>query len=299
MNSRFCSPSYITNLRAAQAGACILRQENTVHLSALLDRISPSQLWNDDTSQAIVLASLVNFESVKDGLVLGVNLEPSSSGFPAYFKNSSIKFKALQVDTDITRLAEVEGSKVSAIISRIPTPPSCSPGGEELASKQSLLLACKMALQHLSREGSLILRIHQTLTRFTVGMLFILHHCFREIAVVKPITMPLHTSDRYLICKNFCGCEDNVLLFLKSVCQQYSCLKASRDVLEIVPVHHLYDEPFYHFFKKQNEQLSHLQLQSIVHLEQLHQHPSSIPAAEHVSKLKEEVVKHIQANYVP
>ena len=296
-NSRFCTPAYIGMLAEARSRACVLQKDNSTFLEEILEKTSPSHLvclGKNTSGVAAVLDKLVQLVDTKPGLVIGVNLDQKCNNFSGYFQKSGLEFRSVQC----SMLSKDDGTgmtdqKVGAIIaSALPTE-NCSLGDEELVSRHSLLCVCQMALQQLSMKGTFVCHMYETLSRFTAGILYILHHCFENITIIKPVTSPLHHPERFLVCKGFCGCEDQVRSFLEATFNELTNSDPSCELLEIVPVEFLYEEAFYWFLKRNNEQLAHLQVQSIVRLEHFYQYPEVLPPEEDLIKLKEEI-----ANYV-
>ena len=63
------------------------------------------------------------------------------------------------------------------------------------------------ALRVTKRGGSLVCQLADTLTRFSVGMVFLLHQAFGRLAFVKPSALPATSSARLVLCMGYCGPE--------------------------------------------------------------------------------------------
>ena len=166
-------------------------------------------------------------------------------------------------------------------------------GSEELRTKQELLKQLVAALKLLRAGGTFVCQVFDVLTRFTAGLVFILHHVFEKIAIVKPFVSRLWHPERFLICKGFQGSKEHILRFLELLSSRIIEVSTKsggdEDVLDVVPMKHLYEQTFYTFLKRSNEQLAHLQLQSIIRLESLFKHPDCSPSEEDIQKLQQEV----------
>ena len=72
---------------------------------------------------------------------------------------------------------------------------------KETASKQLHFCCCLMALALLRTHGTLVLKLFDTLTPFTVGLIYIMYRCFHRICLIKPNMSRPTNSERYLICQ--------------------------------------------------------------------------------------------------
>lgn len=73
---------------------------------------------------------------------------------------------------------------------------------KEIISKRLHLACCAYALAVLQPGGNFILKIFDAFTPFTVGLIYIMHMCFRRICIIKPHSSRPANSERYLICSD-------------------------------------------------------------------------------------------------
>ncbi len=67
---------------------------------------------------------------------------------------------------------------------------------QEYLSRRLVLCEVALALATLRRGGALVLKLFDAFLPLTGDLLFILHRCFRRIALVKPITSRPANSER-------------------------------------------------------------------------------------------------------
>lgn len=56
--------------------------------------------------------------------------------------------------------------------------------------------------------GTFIVKLFDSFTLFTNGLIFLLYKCFKRIAIHKPASSPTCTSERFLICEEKVDNED-------------------------------------------------------------------------------------------
>ncbi|XP_035685399.1 cap-specific mRNA (nucleoside-2'-O-)-methyltransferase 2-like [Branchiostoma floridae] len=139
-------------------------------------------------------------------------------------------------------------------------------GQEENLTKDNFLLLCLLALKSLPAGGVLVCCVHTVLTRFTAGLVYILHSVFNKVSL-----SPLQTDSRpsqLLVCAGYRGYEPTLLEVLQEVRQTLCELQGDRDVLEVVPMQQLLgDGRFQHFLKAANEAVLYRSLATVVRWE--------------------------------
>lgn len=300
LNSRFCTPIYISKLQEAHQQAAILREENADNLRALLDKVNPSNIVKMSSGGEAELRNLDNlvfFSEMAKGENYGIvlNLVNGLDFLVQYLQEKNARFHSIQLHNG-TPLETVndeticKSQRVNIVFANLSHT-------DELSSKREIVYLCIVALRLLGSGGTFVLNIHQTLTRFSVGILFIMHQMFDKVAMVKPVMSHLFRSQRFLVCKGFLSDVQHYVTYLAQVFDQLSNLeqeKSAFDVVEIVPMHFLYSEQFYSFVKRTNEQLAHLQLKEIVQLENLFLNPDQLPSSEEISNLEKEVTAYLK-----
>lgn len=75
------------------------------------------------------------------------------------------------------------------------------------AYRRALLWEVATALGCLAHGGCVVLRLGACLTMFTAGVVYLLHRCFTQVAVVKPFSSCACSSERLVVAT---GCSDDV-----------------------------------------------------------------------------------------
>ena len=319
LNSRFCTPLYVSKLIEAQQLATILKEDNSDSLKAILDKISPANIVNMLTggeAELRNLDSLVNFTDLAKNDNFGILLNASSdlhhlpqfllereaqfssvhvtvsaaSGKPLVAINKDSTCQVEDISQTVKRLCHITvNQRINLVFADVHN-------SDELSSRRDILSLCVIALQLLETGGMFVCHICETLTRFSVGILYVLHQIFEELTIVKPVMSQLSSPMRFLVCKGFHS-SDHCGVYLEKVLDQLSKLdreKSPMDVVEIVPMNDLYSVQFYSFVKRVSEQLAHLQLQSIVQLENLFLYPEKMPSDEEISNLREAIMAYLK-----
>ena len=320
LNSRFCTPFYINKLQEAHQQASILRKENIDNLNAILDKVNPAnivKMSRGGEAEVRNLDNLVFFTEMAKGGNCGIvlNLTDGLDCLPYYLQGKSARFNSVHIciSTDSgTPVATINQGAVCQLddisqrvksISQISNEQGISlvfsdlNHSDELSSKRDLLSLSIIALKLLGAGGMFVCRVFETLTRFSVGLLYIFHQLFDKLTIVKPVMSQVFNSQRFLVCKGFNGDKKHYVAYLEKVLNQLmtlDCNESALDIVEIIPMQLLYSEQFYSFVKKTNEQLAHIQLQNIVQLENYFLSPDKMPSAEDISNLREDILAYLK-----
>ncbi|CAH8472936.1 unnamed protein product, partial [Schistosoma turkestanicum] len=73
---------------------------------------------------------------------------------------------------------------------------------QEVMCKQLYLCQCLCALINLRPGGHFLMKLFDTFTEFTIGIIYLMGYLFEEIYIIKPVTSRPANSERYLVCKN-------------------------------------------------------------------------------------------------
>ena len=68
--------------------------------------------------------------------------------------------------------------------------------------------------------GSCIIKIFDTFTIFTIKCIYLLSTFYKEINLYKPLTSRVANSEKYIVCKGFLGCSDEILEQFKIIIQK-------------------------------------------------------------------------------
>ena len=320
LNSRFCTPFYISKLQDAHQQAAILREENVDNLISINDKVCPSnivKMSKGGEAEVRTLDNLVFFTEMAkcDNFGIVLNLSDSLDYLGQYLQEKHARFNSIclcisaesgtplatinqetvcqfgDISQHVKRVSQIgDGEKINLVFADLNH-------SNELSAKRDLVSLCITAVKLLGDHGMFVCRVCETLTRFSVGLLYIFHHMFDKLTIVKPVVSQLSSPQRFLVCKGFHGDNKHYVAYLEEVLHKLTMLandESPFDVVEIVPMQLLYGEQFYAFVKKMNEQLAHAQLQNIVQLENYFLYPDKMPSTEDISNLRDDIAAYLK-----
>ena len=140
---------------------------------------------------------------------------------------------------------------------------------DELSSKTSLLNQCVIALHLLENGDCLVLEMSDTLTQFTVGIIYILYLLFKEIAMICPSFCP--TPKQFLVCRGFLNSNQSTTLLahMERVLETLTNKQREKDVIGFLPIKELFSKKFYQYIRSQSTNHITAQLHWIVKCERL------------------------------
>ena len=109
---------------------------------------------------------------------------------------------------------------------------------EILATKLLFAQVC-FALMMQKKEGHFILKIFDIFSKTTLDILYLLSTVYKQVYIVKPNTSRLANSEKYIVCKNFKGASEDLLL---NIINQYDKLETIQYISSI------FDSPLDLFF---------------------------------------------------
>ncbi|XP_053164291.1 cap-specific mRNA (nucleoside-2'-O-)-methyltransferase 2 [Hemicordylus capensis] len=137
--------------------------------------------------------------------------------------------------------------------------------------QQELLECLLRSFSQLQLGDALVLPVLSCLTRFTAGLVFILHSCFQRISFACPTaTQPLETS-AVLLCAGYQGLPDPVFQYLQQLNKLMGTLLDSdspQQVLQFVPMENLLKGLLLEFLWDLNTAIAKRQLHLIIQVEQ-------------------------------
>lgn len=116
----------------------------------------------------------------------------------------------------------------------------------EMLSTNTFWTQCWSALTLLTKGGTFICQVTDSIGRCMSGSAFLLTGCFERVTIIKPATACPAKSKRFLICLNFKGQDDECVKLVRQ--HLYQALSKSAkaksegkgdDVVEIVPWPHI------------------------------------------------------------
>lgn len=308
--SRFCSSSLIGELNEARTGATVLRVQEGRHLIDNVERLAREKLGIvPDTSPrggiVSVLHSCAMLKGEGSSCVVDISgncrficelagskwcntpryvslfcencsaqseCRESFSKIDGVMANSCLHYPE-DVAKQMKSLADSEEHSVIVICGSVFA--ACRPlgtGYDELGSRAALVNQCLTALRLLAVGDSFACEISDTLTQFTVGIIYILHRLFREISL-RPVAHKLRCSPRqYLVCRSFSSSSEHnhaLMAHFEKISKVLEGKPREKDVVSFVPISMLFSENFYKFMRKHTTNHVRNQLSNIVDLERL------------------------------
>ncbi|XP_038663070.1 cap-specific mRNA (nucleoside-2'-O-)-methyltransferase 2 isoform X2 [Scyliorhinus canicula] len=133
---------------------------------------------------------------------------------------------------------------------------------------QKWLLDVVFRVLEKCREGeALILPILSSFTRFTAGLIYLLHHCFRTLDFVCPTSSDALGTLAFLLCAGFRDPSREVLDFLKRLTEEVlpvSESEQSQQVLEFVPIEMLLRGDLMDFLSRLNRAIAKQRLHLLI-----------------------------------
>nr|XP_028581893.1 cap-specific mRNA (nucleoside-2'-O-)-methyltransferase 2 [Podarcis muralis] len=149
---------------------------------------------------------------------------------------------------------------------------SCSLLHDGEPKYQQQLLECLLrSFPELQEGDGLLLPLLSCFTRFTAGLVFILHSCFQHISFACPTSSHLLGASAVLLCAGYQGLPDPVFQYLQQLKKLMGVLLDSdspQQVLQFVPMENLLKGQLLEFLWDLNTAIAKRQLHLIVQIEQ-------------------------------
>lgn len=125
---------------------------------------------------------------------------------------------------------------------------------QEILSKQLYLCQCLTALSIVRVDGHFVTKLFDLFTPFSVGLIYLMYKCFKQISIVKPNTSRPANSERYLVCKWKKSNTDAIRQYLFDVnVYLYDNCNTDSDITELVPLEVMQnDEIFFNYICDSN-----------------------------------------------
>lgn len=146
---------------------------------------------------------------------------------------------------------------------------------QEVLSKNIYLCQCLTALEILRNDGNFVVKLFDTFTRFSIGLIYLMYNCFEKVTIIKPNASRPANSERYLIC---CKLQNVNLLkiknYLRYVCKKLWELKDdNRSVSELISFEIMeQDESFFKFIKSSISNIGNYQVNALKKLQLFCEH---------------------------
>ncbi|XP_052871057.1 cap-specific mRNA (nucleoside-2'-O-)-methyltransferase 1-like [Anopheles cruzii] len=133
---------------------------------------------------------------------------------------------------------------------------------QETYSKQLYLCQVIVALAIVRPGGNFVVKLFDIFTPFSVGLVYLVYRCFRQICICKPNSSRPANSERYLVCKSKKPNTGTIERYLQDINRQmFEKRNASNDTLELVNEAVMRkDEAFYDYICASNNEIGRKQI---------------------------------------
>lgn len=136
----------------------------------------------------------------------------------------------------------------------------------EILSKQLYLCQCLTALSIVRVDGHFVTKLFDLFTPFSVGLIYLMYKCFKQVCIVKPNTSRPANSERYLVCKWKKTNTDAIRQYLFDVNTfLFENTNSDVDIIELVPYNVLRsDENFFRYIYESNNEIGRYQAAALL-----------------------------------
>lgn len=137
---------------------------------------------------------------------------------------------------------------------------------QEILSKQLYLCQCLTALSIVRVNGHFVTKLFDLFTPFSIGLVYLMYKCFKQVSIVKPNTSRPANSERYLVCKGKKPNTDSIRSYLFDVNQfLFENSNTDDDVSELVPLDIIReDEIFFNYICESNNTIGQNQIYALM-----------------------------------
>ena len=96
---------------------------------------------------------------------------------------------------------------------------------QEQLSYRLILSQVISSLNILKIKGTMIIKIFDIFTQFTLKIIYFLTTLFNSVTITKPYTSRMGNSEKYLVCQDFKGIDSKVMIQLIDIIRQWDILQ--------------------------------------------------------------------------
>ncbi|GAB6022154.1 FtsJ methyltransferase domain-containing protein 2, variant 2 [Chamberlinius hualienensis] len=147
---------------------------------------------------------------------------------------------------------------------------------QEILSKQLYLCQFLVALSIVRTGGHFACKLFDLFTPFSVGLIYLMYLCFKQVCICKPVTSRPANSERYIVCKGKREDSDEVYQYFdlinKLLPTQWD---KDQDIIHIVPPEIIQkDTKFYEYIITSNNELAQIQIRNLKKIHTFYSNPS-------------------------
>jgi hypothetical protein len=103
---------------------------------------------------------------------------------------------------------------------------------QEVSATRLVLCEIITGLSILAVNGNMVIKVYDIFQKSTIDIIYLLSYYFDKCHIVKPYTSRAANSEKYLVCKNFKGIEEEELEKLYGIVEEYEIISTQNKYLE-------------------------------------------------------------------
>lgn len=299
-SSRFCFSLFIDKLNEARLNATVLRTQEGRHLIKELEQLACSERRMTPADYGLVgvfrtcnlLGGQTNFVDISGDYRFICGLVESEFCTPAqccglFCRNCASppevldKFDGVNASSCLNYKVDLAGrvkslvgrtdDEVAVVCGSVFSRCKSFDGGDELSSRPTLVNQCRTALGVLEERDSFVCEISDTLTQFTVGVIYILHQLFQQVSLCPAVGKLSSSPTQFLVCQSYSPSTNNSALtdYMAKILEDLDRRPSGKDLITLVPISRLFSEEFYQYLRTHTTNRVRTQSDCIVNLERL------------------------------
>lgn len=298
-SSRFCPSSLIDELNEARLNATVLRTQEGQRLMEKLEQLAHEKLrvasgmtsvlrnsnllggqtnsnFVDISGDCRFICGLVESEFCMPAQCCGLFCRNCASPpevfdtFDGVNASSCLSYK-VDLAGRVKSLVGRTDDEVAVVCGSVFSRCKSFDGGDELSSRPTLVNQCLTALGVLEERDSFVCEISDTLTQFTVGVIYILHQLFQQVSLCPAVGKLSSSPTQFLVCQSYSPSTNNSALtdYMAKILEDLDRRPSGKDLITLVPISRLFSEEFYQYLRTHTTNRVRTQLDCIVNLERL------------------------------
>lgn len=165
---------------------------------------------------------ILNYRNLNNDIIISNTLKPSNKSIPSWYKlnqyikksniNNNINLdycNLLNFDEFMNFIKKFKNKKADLVTADGGFDYSNNFNTQEEQSCKIIYSEIIMALNIQNKKGTFILKIFDSFTIYTLKYIYLLCNYYEKVYIYKPLTSRIANSEKYLVCKNFKGIDDN------------------------------------------------------------------------------------------
>jgi len=103
---------------------------------------------------------------------------------------------------------------------------------QEVSATRLVLCEIITGLSILAVNGNMVIKVYDMFQKSTIDIIYLLSYYFDKCHIVKPYTSRAANSEKYLVCKNFKGIDDEELEKLYGIVEEYEIISTQNKYLD-------------------------------------------------------------------